>query len=476
MASKPSRLPPLAHSLSARLLVLTVFFVMLAEVFIFAPSIARFQESWFKERIAAAHLATLALEATPQGMVSDELERELLSHVRAYGVILQKPGSKVLMLSSAMPPRIDATINLSQGTFFGMIFDAFRTLVRTENRVLRVIGKSPQAPGALVEVVLDEAPLRAVMFGYGGRILALSIGISVFTAVLVYLSLYFLMVVPLRRITGSMVAFRRDPNDADAAIGASMRADEIGTAQRELATMQARLRAALRQRQHLVALGEAVAKVNHDLRNMLATARLVSERLAGSEDPEVRRASPTLVGALDRAVTFCTETLNYAKEANEPHPSTFPLSAMLAEVPTAVPQIADGHLALRLDVPEAFSVTADRNQLFRVFANLVKNAAEAGATTVTIALVGEMPVTLEVRDDGPGLPEKALENLFKPFAGSARAGGTGLGLAIAREILDAHGGSIELVETGPEGSVFQITLRTPRLGRGPDLGTREAAQ
>ncbi|MDH3240937.1 MAG: HAMP domain-containing histidine kinase [Alphaproteobacteria bacterium] len=476
MANTPTRLPPLARSLSARLLVLTVFFIMLAEVFIFAPSIARFRQSWFEERIAAAHLATLALEATPQGMVSKDLERELLRHVRAYGVILQKPGSKVLMLSSDMPPNINATVDLSKNTFFGMIMSAFETLTRTENRVLRVMGKSPQQPGIMVEVVVDEAPLRAVMFAYGGRILVLSVAISVFTAVLVYFSLYFLMVVPMRRITSSMMSFRENPNDPAAAIGASTRSDEIGMAQRELATMQARLRAALRQRQHLAALGEAVAKVNHDLRNMLATARLVSERLAASDDPEVRRASPTLVGALDRAVTFCTETLNYAKEAGELNPTTFALTEMLAEVPTAVPQIADGHLALKLDMPEGLSVTADRNQLFRVFANLVKNAAEAGAGAVTIALAGEAPVVLEVRDDGPGLPKKALENLFKPFSGSVRAGGTGLGLSIAREILDAHGGAIELASTGPEGTVFRLTLGTPNLRPGPDLESREAAQ
>ncbi len=476
MASAPSRLPPLARSLSARLLVLTVFFVMLAEVFIFAPSIARFRQSWFEERIAAAHLATLALEATPQNVVSKALERELLRHVRAYGVILQKPDSKVLMLSSDMPPKVDDTVDLSDMSFFGLIGDAFATLARTDNRVLRVMGKSPQEPGIMVEVVLDEAPLRAVMFAYGERILLLSIVISVFTAVLVYLSLYFLMVVPMRRITSSMVAFRQDPDDPAAAIGESGRTDEVGTAQRELAAMQARLRAALRQRQHLAALGEAVAKVNHDLRNMLATARLVSERLAGSDDPDVKRASPTLVGALDRAVTLCTETLNYAQEAGALRPSTFGLSAMLDEVPTAVPQIAGGALRLANEVPGALEVTADRNQLFRVFANLVKNAAEAGARTVTIALASADPLVLEVRDDGPGLAKKALENLFIPFAGSARAGGTGLGLAIAREILMAHGGGIELAGSGPEGTVFRITLGVCRPADGSAPGGRAAAQ
>lgn len=475
MASGTSPLPPMARSLSARLLVLTVFFVMLAEVFIFAPSIARFRLNWFEGRIAAAHLATLALEATPQNVVSKSLERELLRHAQAYGVILQKPGSKVLMLSSDMPPEVDASVDLTKTSFLGLIADAFATLARTKDRVLRVMGKSPQEPGVMVEVVLDEAPLRHMMFAYGWRILLLSVMISVFTAVLVYLSLYFLMVVPLRRITQSMVSFRQDPEDPDAAIGESTRTDEIGTAQRELAAMQERLRAALRQRQHLAALGEAVAKVNHDLRNMLATARLVSERLAGSGDPDVRRASPTLVGALDRAVTLCTETLNYAQEAGALHPSTFPLAEMLKEIPTAVPQIADGAVTLTIDVPEQLRVTADRSQLLRVFANLAKNAAEAGAGTVAIVKVADDPLGLQVCDDGPGIPEKAIENLFIPFAGSARAGGTGLGLAIAREILVAHGGNIELASSNPSGTVFRVTLGKETAGD-PRADKKEAAQ
>ena len=207
MASTDNRLPPLARSLSARLLVLTIFFVMLAEIFIFAPSIARFRLTWFQERIAAAHLATLSLEATPKGMVSNSLEKELLRHVQSYGVILQKPDSKVLMLSSDMPPMIDAVVDLRKNTFFGLIGDAFATLLRTDNRVLKVMGVSPQKNNIIIEVVLDEAPLRAEMFGYGRRIMALSVGISVFTAVLVYLSLYLLMVLPMRRITSSMVAW-----------------------------------------------------------------------------------------------------------------------------------------------------------------------------------------------------------------------------------------------------------------------------
>lgn len=466
MTDHPSPMPKLTRSLSARLLLLTICCIMLAEVLIFVPSIARFRLTWMEDRISAAHLATLALEVTPGAAVSKGLEEELLRHVRGHGVILQKPGSKVLMLSSDMPPVVNAEVDLRAATFFGLISDALATLTQTKNRVLKVMGPSPRDARVTVAVVLDEAPLRAAMVGYGWRILGLSVIISLFTAALVFLSLQWLMVAPMRRITTSMVTFRENPADPDSAIAPGTRLDEIGVAERELSTLQARLRAALRQRESLAALGEAVAKINHDLRNMLATARLVSERMAGSDDPDVKRALPTLERALDRAVALCTQTLNFAEERSALNKSRFNLVEMLAEVPVAVPQSAgDDGARIITEIPPAVEVTADRDQLFRVFANLVKNAFEAGAGVVTISLADkgdEAAWFITVCDDGPGMPEKAVENLFKAFAGSSRSGGTGLGLAIAREVMEAHNGSITLESTGPEGTVF--CLRLPRDG------------
>ncbi|MCH7795026.1 MAG: sensor histidine kinase, partial [Proteobacteria bacterium] len=78
MTGKKLSLPPLAESLSARLLLLTIAFVMLAEVLIYAPSIGRFRLVYLEERLAAAHLAILALEATPDQMIGEDLKRELL--------------------------------------------------------------------------------------------------------------------------------------------------------------------------------------------------------------------------------------------------------------------------------------------------------------------------------------------------------------------------------------------------------------
>lgn len=453
MSTRVTEMPPLARSLSARLLVLTIFFVMLAEVLIFAPSIARFRLAWFEERIAAAHLATLALEATPTRMVSPKLEKELLRHVGAYGVIGYKPHSRNLMLSSDMPPKVDETIDLAKTTFFGLIGGAFMTLTHTRNRVLQIMGPSPQG-GEVVAVVLDENPLRFAMYAYSQRILLLSVVISIFTAALVYLALHWLMVVPMRRITSAMIAFRDNPELATSIIVPSDRNDEVGIAERELAAMQSRLRGALRQRQHLAALGEAVAKINHDLRNMLSTARLVSERLSNSPDPDVQRASPTLERAIDRAVALCAQTLQYVEDRRDLTMTRFRLGAMVREAG----QLADGNAIVAVEVPDDLAVTGDREELFRVFANLIRNAADAGAGRVTVRLRSAAPVVIEVEDDGPGMPPRAVENLFRPFAGSARAGGTGLGLAIAREIMQAHGGAIELARTGATGTLFRLIL------------------
>jgi hypothetical protein len=266
-------LPPAAAGLSARLLLLTIAFVMLAEVLIYAPSIGRFRKVYLEDRLADAHLAILALEATPDQMVGEDLESELLSHVGADMVALKKPGAGKLMLMVAQPQTIDATHDLREAGFFRLIGDAFRTMTAADGRQLRVLGPSPKDPEVLVEVVLDETPLKTAMLDFSKRILALSLFISGLTAVLVYWSLHRLLVRPMRRITESMVSFREDPEDLTRALAPSGRGDEIGVAQRELVSMQEGLRSALQQKTRLAALGIAVSKINHDLKNILATGR-----------------------------------------------------------------------------------------------------------------------------------------------------------------------------------------------------------
>jgi signal transduction histidine kinase len=439
------RLPPLTKSLSAKLLLLTIAFVMLAEVLIYAPSIGRMRVVYLQERLAAAHLSILALEATPDNMVSKEMETELLQHVGAYMVALTKPGAGKLMLMAATPEDINATYDLREASFFGLIHDAVMTLLARDNRLLRIIGPSPKDPEILVEVVMEEAPLRGEMLDYSWRILNLSLGISVFTAALVYLSLHLLMVRPMRRITASMAAFRANPEVASEAMPPSERSDEIGIAQRELVNMQQGLRAALLQKTRLAAL---------------ATASLISDRLGKSGDPAVRSMAPSLVGAIDRALHLCAQTLQFTREGPvQLDLQRFDLRDLLTEVREAVAEVGAGRAGWVNEVDRGFKIEADREQLYRVFFNLAHNALEAGAGELRLAA---RPVrdflVIDVEDNGPGMPEEAKRNIFKPFAGSARVGGTGLGLSIAHDIMRAHGGDIRLERSTAEGTLFRLVL------------------
>jgi signal transduction histidine kinase len=468
VANRP-KLPPPAKSLSARVLLLTIFFVMLGEVLIYAPSAGRFRYEYLRDRLATAHTAVLALLATPDYMVSDSLQLELLQHADAYIVGLKRPdGVKLMMHAKQGIPAIDATFDLDQKSFFGLIGDAFATIFHPSNRVLRVMGSSPHMPESIVEIVIDEAPMRAALLDYSERVLELSIVISLLTASLVYLSLQLLMIRPMRRLTESMVAFRSDPENA-LPRRPSRRSDELGVAERELVQMQAGLRTALRQKTRLAALGGAVTKINHDLRNILSTARLVSDRLVASDDPTVRRNARALLAAIDRAVELCSNTLNFTREGPPIlEQSTFALGELIEEVSLTLPAPAEGEAPLRNEVPEDLTLEADRSQIFRIFANLTQNAVQSGATRVEVTARHEADcIAVEVADNGPGLPPRARDNLFQPFAGSARPGGSGLGLAIVRELVRAHGGNIRLLRSTAEGTTFVVELpqRSQRNGQ-----------
>ena len=348
-----------ARGLSARLLVLTIFFVLLGEVFIYVPSIARHRLVFLEERIDAARIAALAVEASPDGMVTEELRAALLSRAGVSAVSIKRPGSRRLVLGDDMPVTIDASFDLREATPMRLIGHAADTLRLGGDRMIRVMGTAPgDSADTVVEVVLPEAPMYASMLDYSRRIMVLSIILAVVVAGLVYLSLHWLMVLPLGRMTDSLVSFRRAPEDAGATVRVSGRRDEIGLAQRELQVMQRRVRAALRQKARLAALGAGVAKINHDLRNMLATAAVLTDSLATARDPEVQRLAMPLVGAIDRAIALCTQTLSFATgRLPAPRRAPFALAPLVDEVRAALPIDEGDGVAWRNEVPAALAVT-----------------------------------------------------------------------------------------------------------------------
>ncbi len=460
--------------LSAKLLLLTLLFVMLAEVLIFVPSVANFRITWLTDRLTAARLAALATQAARDGNVPEALRIELLRTVQVRAVSWIRNNERHMVLPPTVPAEIDAVYDFRANARSGgvggelalrarLIWDALAVFFAREDRIIRVLGE-PVA-GDQMDIVLPEAALRTAMVRYGLNVLGLSIIISVITAALVYFALNTLFVQPMMRITRYILRFSENPEDASRVIVPSQRHDEIGTAERELARMQGQLTQTLQQKSRLAALGLAVSKISHDLRNMLASAQLISDRLGSLPDPSVQRFAPKLIASLDRAINFSESTLRFGR-AEEPAPRREPthLRALVAEVGDGLGLPRDDAIAWGVDVDDVLRVDADRDQLFRVLSNLCRNALQAieqqepprGTIRVGARRNGRR-VTIEVADDGPGVPQKARAHLFQAFQGSARAGGTGLGLAVAHELVTAHGGSIHLLDT-ERGTTFRIEI------------------
>jgi signal transduction histidine kinase len=459
--------------LSAKLLVLTILFVMLAEVLIFVPSVANFRINWLADRLTAAQLASLAAEASPNGDVPQRLRNELLRAAQVKAVALKRNDQRQLILNADMPVAIDRTYDLSMGgpgapvtSRLGAIWEAMEVLFRPGDRMLRVVGRPGGGAGELIEIVLPEAPLRKAMLGFGLNILLLSIVISMITAALVYMALNMLLVRPMMRIADNMLHFSRSPEDASRIIVPSDRKDEIGTAERELAHMQTELSLLLHQKNRLAALGLAVSKINHDLRNMLANAQLLSDRLTSIPDPTVQRFAPKLIASLDRAIAFCNATLRFGRaEEAAPRRELIPLRPLIDEMADSLALPRDHTIAWETDIDSGLRIDADRDQLYRVLSNLARNAVQAiesqgearkGTISVSARRVARR-VQIVVRDDGPGVPPRAREHMFQAFHGSTRRGGTGLGLAIAHELVAAHGGTIRLAEA-EKGAAFEIEI------------------
>ena len=437
---------------------------MLAEILIFVPSIARFREDYLLDHLERAQIASLALLA--DDMLEPKLEEELLENAGVFNVVLRRDEIRQLMLSTPMPMPISATYDLRDGTALVLIRDAMRRIAQPENEVIRVIGAPLREAGLLIEVTMEAGPMRAAMIDYGVRILILSAVISIFTAFLLFLAVRATLVKPIRGVVGAMQSYAAAPEDARRIITPNAGVTELREAEDALKFMQTELTSALRQKDRLAQLGSAVSKISHDLRNIMTSAQLFTDRIEMSEDPLVARLAPKLVNSITRAVHLCESTLAFGK-AEEPSPtlSVVPLAPIVADVIDSERlAIGDFDLSFAEDIPAAMTLRADSEQLFRVIANLVRNARQAivasgkPAEIAVSSFEDDTSWKIEITDTGPGLPAKAQEHLFTPFQGGFTKGGSGLGLAISEELIRGHGGTIVLQRTGPEGTAFCIHL------------------
>jgi signal transduction histidine kinase len=457
--------------LSGKLFAFTVVSIMLAEVVFYVPSIANYRVNWLMDRLASANTAALVLrdKYKREIKVSDELQRDLVASIGARMVVLRTKETHRVLVASSAPSRIRQVVDTRDMSMVHMIIGAFETLLFcNDHDVIQILGPAPMMDDASLELVMDEGALRKAMWRYSRNVLGISLVISTIAAALIFLALHYMFVRPMHRITRNMIAFRADPENPGRVITVSDRQDEIGIAERELATMQHDIASMLQQKSRLAALGLAVSKINHDLRNLLASAQLISDRLSHLPDPRVQRFAPKLMRALERAIDFCQSTLSYGRaQERPPERKMIGLAALVDEVRETLALDADARIGWVSAVERGLMVDADHDQLLRVLINLARNAVQALESRAPndpardqVRITGRRQgavVMIEVADTGPGFPEKARAHLFEAFQGSTRTGGTGLGLAIAAELVRAHGGEIRLAE-GTIGAAFHIII------------------
>ena len=480
------------QSLSGRLVLAAVVYVMAAQLIIYVPTIALYRYDWLVQRAESALLAAHARETTLEfterlvdrgigdileltqieGEVSEATKGEILETAGILTVAIRRNSIRQLVLQASPPFRIDASVDLKDNDFFTLVAGAWTTMTGDGTRILNIISV-PDEEGVAVEYAASEAQLRAAMYNYSSTIWFVAAVISLVTGLLLFATIYRLLVRPMQRITTNMIAFRQAPEDASRILLPIHQMGELGEAERALSELQHDVRASLRQRARLAALGEAISKINHDLRNMLSSAMLLTDRIAMSEDPIVQKSAPRLVAAIDRAVDLSTNVLKFGKaEVATPERQEMDLHALVGDVAVSLELSPDTEVSLINNVALGFQINADSDHLFRVLMNLVRNAANAlrESTESQIKIITIQAQDIEdgweicIKDTGPGIPEHIRETIFQAFV-STRSEGTGLGLAIAAELVIGHGGILELLRTGVSGTEFRIFI--PKNGGTP---------
>jgi signal transduction histidine kinase len=448
--------------------------VVLSVVLVFVPDLAGARHGWLLERVTEGQIAGLAADPGFAGVARGEMLR--LSGVVAVRLRQADGTTRTLAGTPQAEPTTDIDLR-REGQLLGAL-RAMGELFRQPDGLIQVTADSVLPRGGVIEVLLPGQALSETLRRFALHSAWPPLLVASATGALVYLALLFLLVRPMQRITESIAAFRANPEATpplDPKRVTWLPDDEMAHAGRELAALQRELRATLWRNARLAALGTAVAKVSHDLRGILAPALISADRLQDHEDPVARRAGETMLRAVDRVTDVVRRTLSFVSDG--PPPTNLGTVALARLVDEAADTTRPLSTTLRID-NEVFPdllVTADRNQLFRVLANLMRNAAEAGAERIGVRS-GQLAamLTIDLTDDGPGLPAAVRENLFRPFAGSMRRGGTGLGLAIARDLMLAHGGDIGLLETGAHGTTFRLTLPMPDRDLAPPETERVA--
>ena len=448
--------------------LLAAIFSAVVGVFIMAPALVEFRANFLNEKITAGHTAALATEEAANHIVSGALERELLASAGIQAVVVSQGGSRQMVLKSQLPMELIDRIDLRQEQGWQRYLALYKTFNRQGAGIIEVTNDSPSQRYASVTVLIWERLLYDALINY---VLNSLWTISTFItalAVFLYFSLDWLVTRPLTKIRDSLVQFRDNPEmTLDYHASVQTPSNEIGEVQKELFRMQRDLQLAFKEKKNLASIGEAVAKINHDLRNLLATAQISSDTLQSVDDPVVKRLLPRLERSLDRAITICNNTLRFSKlETETANPETIELAMVLEDIIELESLSTFKNYTIKSDIPSDLVLWADLEHVIRIFSNLLKNASEAMPEGGTITLTVQNPdgannfIDIILKDQGHGIPKAIQTTLFQPFIASDKKDGSGLGLAISKELVEANHGSIKVLETGPNGTSFLVQLPT----------------
>ena len=257
--------------------------------------------------------------------------------------------------------------------------------------------------------------------------------------------------------------------------------DEIGDLAREFDAMadaiQEREQRLIRS-ERLATVGRMAAHIAHEVRNPLSSIGLNAELLGdeiAERGEEARRLVTSIIGEVDR-LTEITET--YLRFARLPRPKLDRENVgavIVSVVDMSRGELAQGGIDVTVDIaPGLPDIAADESQLRQALINLIRNAREAMAGSVSrrleiAARVAGDRIVITVHDSGPGIGAANMGKIFDPFF-STKERGTGLGLALVQHIVVDHGGQIEVASPPGEGTTFTLTLpiesERPRSGAG----------
>src|SRR3569623_824899 len=425
MTTEPRAMPGPFSGLSVKLIATITLVILAVEVVIYLPSAGNYRQAWLNDRLRVGIVAARVLDAVPDACdLSPMLTNILLHSAGAIALVYRRNGqSQLIELDEKPMPRQAVTVDMRQTDYPTLIMGALDTLTHGGDRTLRIVGNSDGGDEAsAVEVNMDEGPLHADLLSYSWSIVLISLIIAVLTAGVLYLLVSRLLIDPIRRLTGNMVAYRMAPENASLIISPTQRRDEIGIVENELAAMENDIFSMLRQRRHLAALGLAVAKINHDLRNTLTSAQLLSDQVVALDDPKIQRLAPRLLHSIAKAEAFAESVLDYGRQSGTPpKPVPVDLRALVDESALAADALRHPGIAYRNDVPDGVTIKVDPEQLARVLINLLKNAREAleaaGDKVEAPALAvrfadGAAGLLLSIADNGHGLPPRARETLI----------------------------------------------------------------